>query len=86
MFNVRLAGDHLSWKWLFTWLPLVMSLMVSDFVLSIFLEMESTFVTEADISVQISTNILCRSSWVISIWRKSHRSLQTGARQFYYGR
>ena len=58
MFNVRLAGDHLSWKWLFTWLPLVMSLMVSDFVLSIFLEMESTFVTEADISVQIFTNIL----------------------------
>ena len=29
MFNVRLAGDHLSGKWLFTWLSLVMSLLVS---------------------------------------------------------
>ena len=35
MFNVRLAGgDHLYGKWLFTWLSLVMSLMVSYFVLS----------------------------------------------------
>ena len=33
MFNVRLAGDHLYWKWLFTRLSLVMSLMVSYFVL-----------------------------------------------------
>ena len=32
MFNVRLAGDHLYEKWLFTWLLLVMSLMVSSFV------------------------------------------------------
>ena len=30
MFNYRLAGDHLYGKWLFT----VMSLVVSDFVLS----------------------------------------------------
>ena len=29
MLNVRLAGDHLYGKWLFTWLLLVMSLMVS---------------------------------------------------------
>ena len=29
MLNVRLAGDHLYWKWLFTWLSLVMSLMAS---------------------------------------------------------
>ena len=29
MLNVRLAGDHLYWKLLFTWMPLVMSLMVS---------------------------------------------------------
>ena len=36
MFNVWLAGDHLYWKWLFTWLSLVMSLMVSYFVLSFF--------------------------------------------------
>ena len=36
MFNVRLAGDHLHGKWLFTWLSLVMSLMVSYFVLSFF--------------------------------------------------
>ena len=35
MFNVRLAGDHLYGKWLFTWLSLVMSLMVSYFVLSV---------------------------------------------------
>ena len=34
MFNVRLADDHLYGKWLFTWLSLVMSLMVSYFVLS----------------------------------------------------
>ena len=33
MFNVRLAGDHMYEKWLFTWLWLVMSLMVSYFVL-----------------------------------------------------
>ena len=32
MFNVRLAGDHLYEKWLFTWLSLVMSLMVSNIV------------------------------------------------------
>ena len=36
MFNVRLAGDHLYGKWLFTWLSLVMLLMVSCFVLSFF--------------------------------------------------
>ena len=29
MFNVRLAGDKLYEKWLFTWLSLVMSLVVS---------------------------------------------------------
>ena len=36
MFNVWLAGDHLDGKWLFTWLSLVMSLMMSYFVLSFF--------------------------------------------------
>ena len=36
MFNARLAGDHLYGAWLFTWLSLVMSLMVSYFVLSFF--------------------------------------------------
>ena len=35
MLDVRLAGDHLYGKFLFTWLSLVMSLMVS-FVLSFF--------------------------------------------------
>ena len=34
--NARLAGDHLDGKWLFTWLSLVMSMMVSYFVLSFF--------------------------------------------------
>ena len=34
MFNVRLADNHLYGEWLFTWLSLVMSLMVSYFVLS----------------------------------------------------
>ena len=34
--NVRLAGDHLYGKLLFTWLSLVMSMMVSYFVLSFF--------------------------------------------------
>ena len=36
MFNARLAGDHLYGKWLFTWLSLVISLMMSYFVLSFF--------------------------------------------------
>ena len=36
MLNVRLAGDYLYGKWLFTWLSLVMSLMVSYCVLSFF--------------------------------------------------
>ena len=36
MFNVRLAGDHPYGKWLFTWLSLVISLMISYFVLSFF--------------------------------------------------
>ena len=36
MFNVRPAGDHLYGKWLFTWLSLVISLMVAYFVLSFF--------------------------------------------------
>ena len=35
MFYVRLAGDHLYGKWLFNWLSLVMSLMVSYCVLSV---------------------------------------------------
>ena len=35
MLNVRLAGDHLYGKSLFTWLSLVMSLLMS-FVLSLF--------------------------------------------------
>ena len=34
MFNVRLAGDPLYWKLLFTWLSLVTSLVVSCFVQS----------------------------------------------------
>ena len=38
MLNVRLAGDHLNGKFLFTWLSLVMSLMVS-FLLSFSHEM-----------------------------------------------
>ena len=29
MFIVRLAGDHLYWEYLFTWVSLVMSLMAS---------------------------------------------------------
>ena len=29
MFNVKLAGDHLYGKWLFTWLSLLMALMAS---------------------------------------------------------
>ena len=29
MLNIRQAGDHLYWKLLFTWLSLVMYLMVS---------------------------------------------------------
>ena len=29
MFNVRLAGGHLYWKQLFTWLSLVVSLIAS---------------------------------------------------------
>ena len=37
MFNVRLAADHLYGTWLFTWPSLVMSLMVSYFVLSFFI-------------------------------------------------
>ena len=37
MFNVRrLAGDQLYGKWPFNWLSLVMSLIVSYFVLSFF--------------------------------------------------
>ena len=36
MFNVWLAGDHLYGKCQFTWLSLVMSLMMSYFVLSFF--------------------------------------------------
>ena len=36
MFNVWLAGDHLNGKCQFTWLSLVMSLMMSYFVLSFF--------------------------------------------------
>ena len=39
MFNVKLAGVHLYRKWLFTWLSLVMSLMVSFFMLSFSHEM-----------------------------------------------
>ena len=35
-FNVRLADDHLCGKWLFTWLSLVMSLIVSNFKQSFF--------------------------------------------------
>ena len=36
MFNGRLDGDHLFGIWQLTWLSLVMSLMVSYFVLSLF--------------------------------------------------
>ena len=36
MFNIKLADDHLYGKWLFTWLSLVMYLMVFYFVLSFF--------------------------------------------------
>ena len=36
MFNVRLAGDHLYGKSLFTWLSLLKSLVMFYFVLSFF--------------------------------------------------
>ena len=36
MFNVRLAGDHLHEKWLFTWQSLMMSLLVSYSVLVLY--------------------------------------------------
>ena len=36
MFNVRLVSDHLYGKWLFTWLSLVMSLVVPCVVMSFF--------------------------------------------------
>ena len=36
MLNFRLAGNHLYGKWLFIWLSLVMSLMVSYFVFTFF--------------------------------------------------
>ena len=36
MFNVRLVGDHLYEKWLFTRLSLMMSLVVSYFELPVF--------------------------------------------------
>ena len=36
MFNIRLAGDNLFGKSLFTWMSLVISLMVSYFMLSFF--------------------------------------------------
>ena len=36
MINVRLAGDHLYGKWLYTWSSLVMFLMMCYFVLSFF--------------------------------------------------
>ena len=36
MFNVRLAGANFYWKWMFTCLSLIMSLMVSYFELSFF--------------------------------------------------
>ena len=39
MFNDKLAGDHLYGKLLFTWLSLVMSLMMSYLVPSFFHEM-----------------------------------------------
>ena len=36
MLNVRLAGDPVYGKWLFTWLSLIMYLIVSDFELCFF--------------------------------------------------
>ena len=39
MFNVMLSGNNLYGKWLFTWLSLAVSLMVSYFVLSFSHEM-----------------------------------------------
>ena len=36
MFKVRLAADHLYGKSLFTWLSLLMPLMVSNFVMALF--------------------------------------------------
>ena len=36
MLSVRLAGDDLFGKWLFTWLLLLMSLIVSYFVMFFF--------------------------------------------------
>ena len=39
MFNARSAGDHPYRKWLFSWLPLVMPLMVPYLCSSFSLEM-----------------------------------------------
>ena len=50
MFNFRLADDYLYGKWLFTWLSLVMSLMVFYFVFSFFAYDMSWMRSETELS------------------------------------
>ena len=58
MFSVWLAGDHLYGKWLFTWLSLVMSLMVSYFVL-FFFPRDELAPTGKEIYLLLLTHNLC---------------------------
>ena len=60
MFNVRLAGGHLYGKQLFTWLPLVVSLMAS-FVLFFFpLDVLDEIL---DVIESVSEGFLTYSNW-----------------------
>ena len=65
MFNVRLAGDHLYGKWLFTWLSLVMSVTVSYFVLLFFSQEMSWMRSGTELS-QFLRNFLSTLSYLFS--------------------
>ena len=62
MFNVGLVGDDLYGKWLFTWLSLVMSLMVSYFVLFPFSHDMSWMRCRTELSQFLSISYLLLSS------------------------
>ena len=87
MFKVRLPGDHLNEKWLFTWLSLVMPLVLSSFLLPFSLEM-SWMISMTELSqfleIFLTYSFTC-SAWplmniVLMFSSRSHLLQEFGAR------
>ena len=67
MFNVRLAGCHLYWKQLFTWLSLVVSFVLSFFPLDVLDEIWDLIESVSEGFLTYSSMVNYYGNYVISL-------------------